>query len=158
MANVPIKWAAPIVAFNNYLTTTLNALGNGVIDIGATIDNETNLATHMDLELTLASLDLSAQSSPSVVVYMFESIDGGNTFDTNEDGVSADSDIPTPDKIITQFGLRIDTGAEAKLAVQSMLPIPPGQFKLGLLNATGVAFGGTLNTLAYRTYSLKAVT
>lgn len=158
MADVPIKWASPIVAYASYLAATLDALGNGIIDIGAAINNETDLATHLDLELTLASLDLSSQVNPTVDIYLFESIDGGNDFDTNEDGVSADTDIPTPDKIITRFGLRIDTGAEAKLAVQTMIPIPPGQFKMGLRNVTGVAFGGTLNLLKYRTYSLKAVT
>lgn len=158
MADIPIKWAVPIVGLQSYLNTHMNAQGNGIIKTGATINNESNLATHMDLELKLVSLDLSAQTSPVVVVYLFESIDGGSSFDTNEDGVSADSDIPTPDKIIVQFGLRIDTGAEAKVAIQSLIPIPPGQFTMGLRNSTGIAFGATSNTLKYRTYSLKAVT
>lgn len=155
---VAFPWEAPTVGLTNNLTTSLNALANNVIDIGgATIDNETNLCTHMDLELTLSSLDLSAQSNPSVTIYMFESVDGGTDFDTNEDGVSAASDIPTPDKIIAIMGLRIDTGAEAKTAVKSMIPIPPGQWKLGLRNTTGQTFGATGNILAYRTYKLDSV-
>jgi len=158
MANVPIKWAAPTVAYTSYLTTTLNALANNTTDLGAEINNETNLCTYMDLELYLASLDLSAQSSPSVVIYLLESIDGGTHFDTGEDGVSAETDMPPADKILTQFGLRINTGAEVKHAIKSIIPIPPGRFKLLLRNKTGVAFAGTLNTLYYRTYNLRAVT
>ncbi len=156
MAN-DIKWEAPTVALTSLLTTTLNALANAVIDVSAAVNNETNLTTFMDLELTLASLDLSAQANPSVTIYMFESVDGGTDFDTNEDGVSAASDIPTSDKIIAIFGLRIDTAAEAKTAVKSMIPIPPGRFKLGLRNTTGVSFGATGNILAYRTYNLNSV-
>ncbi|MHA2068616.1 MAG: hypothetical protein ACXABY_29995 [Candidatus Thorarchaeota archaeon] len=149
-----IKWEAPTVALTSYLTTTLNAMANDVIDIGAAINNETNLCTFMDLEVTLASLDLSAQSNPSITIYMFESVDGGTDFDTNQDGVSAATDIPTADKIIAIMGLRVDTAAEAKTAVKSMIPIPPGRFKLGLRNTTGQTLGATGNILAYRTYNI----
>jgi hypothetical protein len=158
MADIPMKWAAPTVAYGNYLTTTLNSLANNTTDLGAEINNETNLCTFMDLELTLASLDISGQASPAVVVYMLESIDGGTDFDTGDDAVSADASMPPTDKICAQLGLRPGTGAEAKLAVKSVIPIPPGRFKLMLRNKTGVAFGATGNILAYRTYNLKAVT
>jgi len=154
-----IKWEAPTVALTEYLKATLNALGDGVIDIGATIDNETNLCTHMDLEVKLGSVDWSAQSNPCIEIYMFESVDGGTTFDTNEDGVSAASDIPTMDKLAAIMPFRIDTGAEAKVMVKSMIPIPPGQFKLGIRNNTGVALAAseTTNVLSYRTYNLNSV-
>lgn len=152
-----VKWGSPVVALTSYLTTTLNSLGNNVVDIGAAINNETNLCTHMDLEVTLASINLSAQDNPAITIYMFESVDGGTDFDTNEDGVSADTDIPPADKIISILGLRPDTGAEAKTAVKSMIPIPPGRFKLGLRNTTGVTLGASGNVLAYRTYNVEGV-
>ena len=158
MADVPIKWAAPTVAYTSYLTTTLNALADNTTDLGAEINNETDLCTYMDLELYLSSLDLSSESSPTVVIYLLESIDDGTHFDTGEDGVSAETDVPPADKILTQFGLRVNTAAEVKHAIKSMLPIPPGRFKMLLRNKTGVAFGATLNTLYYRTYNLKAIT
>jgi hypothetical protein len=150
-----VKWEAPTVALTSYLTTTLNALANNVIDIGAAINNTSNLCMFMDLEVTLASLDLSAQTNPSITIYMFESVDGGTDYDTNEDAVSAATDIPTADKIIAIMGLRVDTGAEAKTAVKSMIPIPPGHFKLGLRNTTGQTFAATGNILAYRTYTYQ---
>ncbi|KKN78877.1 hypothetical protein LCGC14_0346490 [marine sediment metagenome] len=149
------KWKAPTVALTNLLTTELNALANNVIKVSAEVNNETNLATHMDLEVTLSSLDLSAQTNPSITIYMFESVDGGTDFDTNEDGVSADTDIPTQDKVIAIMGLRVDTAAEVKTAVKSMIPIPPGRWKLGFRNTTGQTLGATVNILAYRTYILN---
>lgn len=159
MANVPIKWAAPIVAYTSYLTTQLDALAIDAIEAsGAAINNESNLATYMDLEITLASLDLSSQGAPSVDIYLIESIDGGTDFDTVTDAVTAEASMPPANKVATKIGLRPGTGAEAKLAIASMIPIPPGRFKLCLRNKTGVQFGATGNILSYRTYGLKAVT
>lgn len=159
MADIPIKWAAPTVAYGNYLTTELNSLANNAIEAGgAEINNESNLCLYMDIELTLASLNLSAQTSPTVPIFLIESIDGGTDFDTVTDAVTAEASMPASDKICTTIGLRKGTGAEAKLAVKSMIPIPPGRFKLCPRNKTGVAFGATGNILAYRTYNLKSVT
>lgn len=158
MADNPTKWSAIVQALDSYLDTELNALANNVFKVGAAIDNTSNRCTHMDIALKLASLDLSAQSNPSVPIYMFESIDGGTLYDTSEDGVSAASDVPTQDKVITNLGLRIDTAAEVKYAVKTGLIIAPGHFLLGLRNLTGVAFGATLNVLYYRTYNLNLVT
>lgn len=158
MADVPLKWAVPTVGYASYLAATLNSLANNTTDLGIEINNESDLCTFMDLELYLASLDLSSEVNPAVVIYLLESIDGGTHFDTGEDGVSAETDVPTADKILTQFGLRVNTGAEEKHAIKSLLPIPPGRFKLLLRNKTGVAFAAANNTLYYRTYNLKAET
>ena len=154
-----IKWKAPTVALTSLLTTSLNSLANDTTDDGAqtAINNESNLVTYMDLELTLGSLDVSAQDIPSVVIYLIESVDGGTDFDTYSDAVSADASVPPADKIMAIFGLRLGTGAEAKTAVKSMIPIPPGRFKLLLRNITGVAFNASGNVLAYRTYNLQSV-
>ena len=154
-----IKWEAPTVTLTSLLTTTLNGLADDTTDDGGqtAINNEANLCTFMDLELTLASLDLSAQTNPSVVIYLIESVDGGTNFDTYSDNVSADASVPPADKICTIFGLRLGTGSEAKTAIKSMIPIPPGRFKLLLRNKTGVAFAASGNVLAYRTYNLNTV-
>ena len=158
MAN-DFKWEAPTVSLTSLLSTSLNSLANDTTDDGgaSAINNESNLCTHMDLELTLASLDLSAQTNPSVVIYLIESVDGGTDFDTYTDAVSAAASIPPSDKICCRFGLRPGTGAEAKTAVKSMIPIPPGRFKLLLRNRTGAAFAASGNVLAYRTYNLNVV-
>ncbi len=158
MAN-DIKWEAATVGLTSLLTTSLNSLANNATDDGGqtAINNETNLCTHMDLELTLASLDLSAQANPAVVVYLIESVDGGTDFDTYTDAVTADASVPPGDKICAVFGLRLGTGAEAKTAVKSMIPIPPGRFKLLVRNRTGASFASSGNVLAYRTYNVNFV-
>ncbi len=151
---VDFPWGT-LGSLTSYLTTTLNSLADDTTDLGATvIDNQTNLDTFMDLELTLASYDISAQSNPAVVVYIIESVDGGTDYDTATDAVSAAASLPSADKIIAVIGLRVGTGAEAKTAVKSMVPIPPSKFKLLVRNETGVALAATGNILAYRTYTL----
>ena len=156
MAN-DIKWEAATVSLTTYLDATLDTLANNTTDLGATIDNETNLCTHMDLELMLGSVDLSGQANPSVVIFMLESVDGGTDFDTGTDAVSAAASIPPADKICAIMGIRPGTGAEAHVAIKSMIPIPPGQFKLMVRNTTGAAFAGSANLFSYRTYNINSV-
>ena len=156
-----IKWEAPTVALTEYLKATLNALSQNVIDVGANIYNETNLCTFMDLELKLGEIDWSTAVNPSATIYLFESVDGGTTWDTNEDGVSVAADIPPADKIIAIMGWRPDTAAKTNHIVKSMIPIPPGQFKIGIRNTAGVAVAfaasATTNVLSYRTYNIASV-
>jgi len=154
-----IKWEGATVGLTSLLTTTLNSLADATTDDGAqtAINNESNLCTFMDLELTLASFDISAQTNPSVAIYLIESVDGGTDFDTYSDAVSAAASIPPADKICAILGLRPGTGAEAKTAVKSMVPIPPGRFKLLVRNNTGAAFAASGNVLAYRTYNIQSV-
>ncbi len=158
MAN-KIIWEAPTVGLTTYLDTALNALAQNVIKIGAAINNQSNLCTHMDLELELPTVDWSTAVNPAAVIYLFESVDGGTLYDTSEDGVSADSDIPPADKIIAIMGWRVDTATKVNHIVKSMIPIPPGFFKLGLRHVPGaaIAMAATLNIFAYRTYNLNLV-
>ena len=149
-----IGWKSPTVSLTSYLTTTLNSLADDTLDLGAEINNETNLAIYMDLELTLASLDLSSQTNPSVEAYLIESVDGGTDFETVTDGSSTDAAHPPADKLLCTFGLRTGSASEAKLAIKSMLLIPPGRFKIALINRTGVAFASSSNALSYRTYKM----
>jgi hypothetical protein len=150
-----IKWEAPTVALTAYQTTTLNSLADNALDLGSTtIDNETNLCTFMDLELELASLDLSGQTSPAAHIYLIESVDGGTGFDTGSDAETVDANMPAPDKLVAILGFRPYSGAETKRAIKSMIPIPPGQFKLAIRNKCGAAWGSSGNQLSYRTYNL----
>ncbi len=152
------KWKTPVVALTDLLTTSLNSLADDTTDDGGqtAINNESNLATHMDLEITLASVDLSAQTNPAIWVYLIESVDGGTDFDKYTDGTSTAALMPSADKICAIIGLRPGSGAEAKTAVKSMIPIPPGRFKLMVRNKCGAALAASDNKLAYRTYILNA--
>lgn len=154
-----IKWEAPTVGLTSLLTTSLNSLASDTTDDGgaAAINNESTLTTYMDLELTLASVDLSAQSNPSVWVYLVESIDGGTDFDTYTDATADEDLFPPFDKVCAIMSVRNGNGAEAKTAIKSMIPIPPGRFKLVVHNKCGASLAASGNVLAYRTYNLNNV-
>lgn len=157
---IDIKWEAPTVALTSLLTTSLNSLADDTTDDGAqtAIDNETtNLCTHMDLEFTIASVNLSASVNPAIWVYLIESVDGGTDFDIYTDGTATAGLMPPTDKLIAIMGVRPGAGAEAKTVVKSMIPIPPGQFKLLVRNKCGAALAASGNILAYRTYNLNQV-
>lgn len=157
MAN-DIKWEAATVALTAYLTTGLNTLANNTTKLGSTvINNETNLCTHMDLEMELASVDLSAQTNPSIPVYLIESVDGGTGFIDATDAVSAEASMPPASAICAVLSFRPGTGAEAHRAIVSAIPIPPGRWKLMPRNKTGVALAASGNVLSYRTYNINFV-
>ncbi len=48
---------------------------------------------------------------------------------------------------------------KANTVIKSMIPIPPGQFKLGLRHRPGaaLAMAASGNVLAYRTYNINSV-
>lgn len=147
-----IDWDDPIVTLTTLLSTELNSLANGSTIISAAINNETNEAMFMDMQLHLGSLNLSAQANPSVSVVFLESTDGGTTYDDGTAGATTSAHSPKAPAAV--FPLRLGAGAEVKEAVVSMIPIPPGYFKMEIKNSTGVAFAATLNTLKYRTYKV----
>lgn len=119
--------------------------------MSAAINNETDEAMFMDLQLHLGSLDLSAQTNPTVTIHLLESCDGGTTYEQATDATT-DNDLQPPDAPDAIMAVRVGTAGEVKESVVSMIPIPPGYFKICLTNETNVQFAATGNTLKYRTY------
>ena len=154
MSNV--SWAVPTVALANVpgQTIELNSLANGTSNNGTVIDNETNRATHMDLQLHLASLNLSAQTNPSVTIHLLETADGSTTYDDGDDATANDA-LQSAKPPAAIFPLREGTAAETKDVTISGIQIPPGRWLIALTNETGVAFAVSGNTLKYRTYKLE---
>lgn len=152
-----IGWRTDPGAFTAYLTTDLNSLANNAICTdGAEINNEsTGFHTFMDIRVDLNTIDVSAQSNPAIDIYMVESDDDGTTFESagTSDGDTADDDMPPADKRIAIIGVRV-SDSEAKMMIKSMIPIPPGRFKLYPRNKCGVAWNATGNAIAYRIYQL----
>lgn len=146
------SWGTP-GSLTAYLSTTLNSLANNTTDLGSTIiDNQTNKDLYIDLELVLASLDLSAQTNPVIEVYIIESIDGGTNYDQGDDATSDTDLYPSADKLLCTIGVRTANGAEAKYAIKTGLIITPSKFKLLVINKTGATLASSGNTLKYRTY------
>ncbi len=150
-----IDWGDEIVSFTNVpgMTTELNALAIGTSVISTVVDNETNESMYMDLQLHLASLDLSAQTNPAVVIHLLETADGSTTYDGAD--ATATDDLQPAKAPTCIMPVRVGSGSETKDCTISMIPIPPGRFLVSLINETNVQFAATLNTLKYRTYKVE---
>jgi len=123
-----------------YLSTELDSLADAGNYLGAAINNSSNRHVVLKAEIYLASVDLSAKTSPSVVIRLIESIDGGTNYEDNDD---------------QSYGITIPVAATsaAHRKVSGDLYVPPGYFKLSVVNNTGAAFASSGNTLKYATYT-----
>ncbi len=128
-----------------YLSTELNSLANDANKLGVAIDNTTSRDFYMMVEAYLASVDLSAQTNPSLSIYRIDSLDGTNY----EDGGDTVDPAHQPVAIIP---LREVNGAQ-RVVTKSPIVIPPGKFKLLFENKTGAALAASGNTLKYRIFS-----
>lgn len=146
-----------LATLTSYLTTTLNSLAIGTSDLGAEIDNSgDNPDMFMDLELVLASLNLSAEDNPSVDIYFLYALDGTNYTD-GVDANATDALHPPAQNLACSIALRLGSGAEAKRAVVCGVPLPRCKFKMYLLNETDVVFNAAGNTLKYDMYKEQVV-
>lgn len=123
-----------------YLSTTLNSLAIDGVDPGAAINNSVARDQFLKVEISLATVDLSAQVSPGVEIRLIESIDG-TTYEDDDDTAYA---ITIPVASTNAAHKRIGD-----------IVIPPGQFKLSIVNKTGVAFAATGNTVKYAPYTIE---
>ena len=134
------RWSA-YDTLTTYLSTDLNSLGIDGTFLGAEIDNTTNRHKYLRMMIDLAAVDLSSETSPSVKIRFIEAIDGGTTYEDDDDTAWA---ITLP--------LEIGTGSQAHRRA-GIIEIPPGHFKMMVVNETGAAFASSGNTLKYRTYT-----
>jgi len=123
----------------DYETTDLNALADDGVVLGDAINNSSNRDMLLKVQIELASADLSSQVSPNVQIRLIESIDGGATYEDNDDQAYAIS-LPLA-----------ETSAAHKRVGD--VYISPGFFKLAIVNKTGVAFAATGNTMSYAPYT-----
>lgn len=134
-------------ALQEYLTTALNALANNGNKLGAAIDFAAagvDRKIYMDVEIYLASVNLSAQDNPAVNLWLLPRIDGVNF----EDGADAVDPARAPDKVVA---LREVNGAQ-RVAARFLLT-NPDQAKILIENKTGATLAGSGNTIKYRIYS-----
>ncbi|MBW2632256.1 MAG: hypothetical protein JRC90_10980 [Deltaproteobacteria bacterium] len=58
----------------DYETTDLDALADDGVILGAAINNSSNRDMMLKVQIQLASVDLSAQTSPGVIIRLIESL------------------------------------------------------------------------------------
>ena len=102
----------------------------------------------MDVEVNLASVDLSGQTNPAIYLWLLARSDGTNY----EDGGDSLDPARPPDAIIPV----IISNAAHRVFARRILTTPDYGMLL-LENRTGVALASTANTLKYMLYSEEFV-
>jgi len=125
------------------LSSELDSLANDGLAISPAIDNSSDKKLFVDIEVYLASVDLSSQPNPAIYVWLIARTDGTNF----EDGGSGVEPARMPDAIIP---LREVNGAQRVFA--RMLMATPDQFKILVQNKTGAALASSGNTVKYNLY------
>jgi len=143
-----LRWTA-YGSLVTYLSSELDCLANDANKVGSAIDfSAANRKMYMDVEIYLASVDLSAQTNPAIYIWLLARTDGSNF----EDGSDTVTPARAPDKIVP---LREVNDAQRVFA--RLLLTTPDQGKLLIKNKTGVALASSGNTVKYMLYSQEIV-
>lgn len=129
------------------ISTDMNSDADEAYAISGAIDNSSNKDLYIDIELYLASVDLSAQTNPAIYIWIIGQPDGSNY----TDGDVTDGCGRAPDTIIP---LNAGSGAETKREWARTIPIPPSNFKILYQNNTGASLAASGNTIKYAAYGL----
>ncbi len=129
------------------ISTDMNSDADDAYAISSAIDNSTNKDLFIDIELYLASVNLSAQTNPAIYIWIVGYVDGSNY----TDGDVTDGCGRPPDAIIP---LNPGAGAETKREWARSVAIPPSNFKILYQNKTGATLAASGNTIKYNAYGL----
>ncbi len=125
------------------LTTELNSLADGsnVLDGALDMADGTHgRMTKMDIEVYLASIDTSSETSPAIYLWLLKETDGTNY----EDGGASVDPARMPDEIIP---LRLVSGVQR--VTGTIYVETPTNVKILIGNRSGVALASSGNTLKY---------
>lgn len=134
-------------------TQTLASLADGEwTNLSDEIDNSTNLYAMADFLFEIASAAFTGTDS-IIELYIVPCVDG-----TNYPNWTGNVTTSEQENNIHFVGSVTTSGAtEAQVLVLRNVALPPGKFKVGVRNNSGVAFAASSNTLEYRPHSYKDV-
>jgi hypothetical protein len=146
------KWKPAGELLTNILATELNGLQTSTSDItgfsalSAEVPNATDLYEYIALELVIG-VQLARPVGAYVGVYIALALDGSTMEDaSNKAWVTPLAFFP------------LDAGTAARRVMRANLPIPPFDFRVQALNATGQQLAASGNTLRMRRYNEQSVT
>ena len=140
------NWTAYAASVANLLSTELNSLANGSNVLSAAINNSSNRDFYLDLEVYLASVDLSGQDNPAIYLWLLKSLDDDTSY---EDGAAAVNPATEPTKVVP---LRVVSGVQ-RVMIASPIILRPGYAKVLYGNRAGAALAASGNLLRYRIFS-----
>lgn len=145
-----VRWGA-YDSITTLLTTELNSLADDGLVLSAAIDFTAagvDRKQYMDIEIYLASIDLSSQPSPAIYVWIIPRSDGTNF----TDGSGSVTPARRPDKALD---IRAVNGAQREM-IRFLAPTPD-QAKVLIKNVSGAALASSGNTVKYYTYGDELV-
>lgn len=145
-----IKWEDGTES--DILTTDLNSLGNNARAISGVIDNDANLNLYADFQLEV-QYDTAAPSAGTRIadLYLLPTVDG-----TNYPEGSA-SLTPQQSLHVGSFESRNPSISAIERLVLAGVALPPRDFKVLIVNVSGVTWETTGNVLSIRPYRLQVV-
>jgi hypothetical protein len=142
-----VKWDATYTDRGSIATSELNSLANGAWAAGAAYDNSANLDTYACFEVALASLNPAAGAQISLAIV--QAPDG-----TNYEDAPVASTNPGYHMVIATMSVYDNTAA--RRISSPVVMIPPGKFKIALLNSCGVALASSGNVIKLFTVNLES--
>ena len=144
-----IKWG-DVASIETILTTTLNALASGSNKITASVvsnDAVAELDVYADFELYLSTQGSARDLGAYVEMFLLPLVDGTNP------PYGGDSLDPPGTMWVGNF--IFDAAVTARYSHLRGILLPPFDFHVLVINETGQALAGTLNTLKMRRYNLE---
>ena len=142
------KWGALGSKITALSSSQLNNVANAAQKISSAISYDTNLYLFMDVMLKLSTATGNRAAGAHARLYLLADLG-----DSNYSFGSSSLD-PGANNWLCNFNF--DSGATAaRVNVQTMLPIPPENFKLLLENRTGQPFT-SCTVLSYRRYYMQS--
>ncbi len=132
-----------------FSTATLNSIasGNGILSDLA-IANGTALDRYMDISFNLASAAFTG-TGINLSFHIYPLNKDGSTYGDSKFGTSAAGPCAYPPCAV----IPLVAATQAQTGSATGIVIPPGTFKLVLINNGGVALAASGNTVQYRTYN-----
>jgi hypothetical protein len=132
-----------------FSTATLNSIAstNGILSDVA-IANGTALDRYMDISFALASAAFTG-TGINLSIHLYPLNKDGTTYGDGKFGSSAAGPCAYPPVAV----IPLVAATQAQTGAATGIVIPPGTFKLVLVNNGGVALAASGNTLQYRTYN-----
>lgn len=143
------KWISGAVSNADIagFTTALNSLANDAAVLSSEYDNTSDRDVYADILFNIAGHGTAPTADRTHDLYIVRTIDGGSTYEDYS------ASRPPAYGSVGSFVLDNTSGAQ-KHVIPGVL-LPPGKFKLLLVNKSGYALASSGNTVKWTTYNLQ---